>query len=418
MELSKEQQTVQSEILSLLNRSRFNTPYPNFLLSTRIAGYAGTGKTFLISKLREEIHKQYPNINVAFCSFTGKAASVLKRKLEEQKSIHGDDYIGTIHGLIYHVLTRWDKDLKCHVIVGWERIEPEDFYYDLIIIDEASMVSKEIWKDLVRMGKSIIAVGDHGQLPPISNDGEYFNLMMEPDFMLTEIQRQALDSPIIWLSKFVRENGYVPYNKVFAPGIFKISWNEQRCKNTWNNIDFDENTIVLCAFNQTRCALNDEIRKRSNHKNLQPYPGERVICLRNNHTTKIMNGQIGTVMWVMPETKNAFLLTVDVDGEIFECFVHNLCFGQVTYTMFNKKKDSSVKRLDDYARKKGYNGGVDYFDYGYATSVHKSQGSEWDRVILFEQRTRHWDDDYYTRWLYTAITRAKEKLFIISDYWG
>jgi len=77
-----------------------------------------------------------------------------------------------------------------------------------------------------------------------------------------------------------------------------------------------------------------------------------------------------------------------------------------------------LTRLDDYARKKGYNGGVDYFDYGYATSVHKSQGSEWDRVILFEQRTRHWDDDYYTRWLYTAITRAKEKLFIISDYWG
>ena len=368
--------------------------------------------------MRKEIYKQYPNANVAFCSFTGKAASVLKRKLEEQKTIYSEDYIGTIHGLIYHVKTRYDKQLKCHVIIGWERIEPDEFYYDLIIIDEASMVSKDIWKDLVRMGKSIIAVGDHGQLPPVSNDDGYFNLMMEPDFILTEIHRQGLDSPIIWLSKFVRENGYVPFNKVFAPGVFKISWNEQRCKNTWNKIEFDENTIGLCAFNQTRCGLNDEIRTRMNHKNLQPYPGERIICLKNNHTTKIMNGQIGTVMWVMPEKKDAFLVTLDVDGEIYECFVHNLCFGQVTYTMYNTRKDSDVRKLIDYAANKGYRGGVDYFDYGYVTSVHKSQGGEWDRVILFEQRTKHWDDDYYARWLYTAITRAKEKLFIISDYWG
>jgi exodeoxyribonuclease-5 len=51
-------------------------------------------------------------------------------------------------------------------------------------------------------------------------------------------------------------------------------------------------------------------------------------------------------------------------------------------------------------------------------SVHKSQGSEWARVLLFEQRTNKWDDEYYTKWLYTAVTRAKERLFIISDYWG
>ena len=94
-----------------------------------------------------------------------------------------------------------------------------------------------------------------------------------------------------------------------------------------------------------------------------------------------------------------------------------MCFGQVTYTMFNQRKDSDVNKLKKYAIKKGYTG-VDYFDYGYVTSVHKSQGSEWERVVLFEQRTKYWDDQYYARWLYTAITRAKEKLFIISDYWG
>ena len=59
-----------------------------------------------------------------------------------------------------------------------------------------------------------------------------------------------------------------------------------------------------------------------------------------------------------------------------------------------------------------------YFDFGYAMSVHKSQGAEWEKVILFEQRTQRWDDEYYARWLYTAVTRAKSKLFIISDFWA
>ena len=68
------------------------------------------------------------------------------------------------------------------------------------------------------------------------------------------------------------------------------------------------------------------------------------------------------------------------------------------------------------AKKRGFDT-FDYFDYGYACSVHKSQGSEWDRVILFEQRTHRWEDAYYAKWLYTAVTRAKKKLFIISDFY-
>ena len=153
---------------------------------------------------------------------------------------------------------------------------------------------------------------------------------------------------------------------------------------------------------------------------MQPYPGERIVCLKNNRETRLMNGQIGTVMWLMPETKNAYRITLQVDGmdNPHECFVHNLCFGQVTYTMFDKQKDSEVHKMFKYAQKKKYLSGVDYFDYGYCISVHKSQGSEWNKVVLFEQRTKHWDDDYYARWLYTGITRAKEKLFVISDYWG
>ena len=74
------------------------------------------------------------------------------------------------------------------------------------------------------------------------------------------------------------------------------------------------------------------------------------------------------------------------------------------------------KFLNEFAKERGFVG-IDYFDYGYTLSVHKSQGSEWNRVIVFEQRTKHWDDNYYARWLYTAITRAKNKLFIITDFY-
>ena len=68
---------------------------------------------------------------------------------------------------------------------------------------------------------------------------------------------------------------------------------------------------------------------------------------------------------------------------------------------------------EDIAEYKGEK--IDAFDYGNCISVHKSQGSEWEKVVLFEQRTKRWDDKFYTKWLYTAVTRAKKKLLVISD---
>jgi len=417
--LTNQQSQAIENILKLCKESSFDTSqYYRDPFIYRVGGYAGTGKTYMLTHLRKELNTLWKNLSVAFVTFTGKASSVLKAKLEENNSIFGQDYIGTIHSLIYKPLTLYDKVLKCHVIVGWELKDEEDVYYDLIVIDEGSMVSRDIWKDLLKIGKPILIVGDHGQLPPVDpNVG--FNLMTNPDFELTDIRRQALDSPIIWLSKFIRENGYIPFNKVFSPDVFKISWNHPKAKYIWENLELNDELIILCAFNQTRQQLNEDIRNRLSYKNSTPYPGERIVCLKNNRETKLMNGQIGTVLLMMPEIKNAYRLTVDVDGveDPIECFVHNICFGQVTYTLYDRSKGSEIQKMYKYAIKKKYPG-VDYFDYGYCISVHKSQGSEWNKVLLFEQRTKRWDDDYYARWLYTAVTRAKEKLCIISDYWG
>jgi len=379
------------------------------LFTTSVGGYAGTGKTTLICELRKQLS---PTKSVAFVTFTGKASSVLKKKLMENNALFSNDYIGTIHGLIYAPEVKWDVKLKTFVITGWKKKDKDDVYNKLIIIDEASMVSKQIWNDLTYYEKPIIAFGDHGQLPPIGDGG--FNIISDPDYKLTQIHRQAFNSPIIKLSAFIRKEGYIP-EQIYSPEVFKLNWNHPKCQNIWKNkIDFnDENLVTLCGFNTTRANLNDKIRNQIGFKEKAPYPSEKIVCLANNHYAKIMNGQIGKVLWLMPDD-DSYRITVDIDGEIHERLVADTCFGQVQYTIYDK--NIKHKKLRYKASDQGFDT-IDFFDYGYTVSVHKSQGSEWDKVVLFEQRTQRWSDDYYAKWLYTAVTRAKHKLMVISNAW-
>jgi exodeoxyribonuclease-5 len=124
-----------------------------------LGGYAGTGKTTLLGYLSSILRKEKKNLKIAYCSYTGKAAVILKRKLNDTKSLTSNDYVGTIHRLIYKAIVD-DNDN----IIGWEKNPVDDFEYDLIVLDEASMVSQDIWYDLLSFKKPILAVGDHGQL--------------------------------------------------------------------------------------------------------------------------------------------------------------------------------------------------------------------------------------------------------------
>ena len=380
-----------------------------------VGGFAGTGKTYLLSYFRKTFFEQYPRKSVAFCTFTGKASSVLRNKLIEADAVYEQDFVGTIHSLIYRPLVRTDAQTGIKVIVGWERIQKDEFYRDLIIIDEASMVSKNIFLDLKSYDVPILAVGDHAQLPPVNGD---FNLMEEPQFKLTEIMRQAQNSPIIQLSQFVRKHSYIPKNRVMSGNdVITASWKREDCRNFFmNKIDFSNPDIItLCAFNKTRSHLNKVIRKKLGHKGVQPYPGERVICLNNNRRIGIMNGQLCTVVFVMPEDQNLLRLTVQLDGtnDYIECLSPQENFGRIQYNFHDHNKKQVAQK--EYAMDAGMS--LVHFDYGYCTSVHKSQGSEWNKVILFEQFTRYWNREDFTRWLYTAVTRAKEKLFVISSYY-
>ena len=374
-----------------------------------IGGYAGTGKTYLISLISNYLRNAIPKIKIGFVAFTGKASSTLMNNLEMESSLKlGFDTCGTIHSLIYKPEGEWNKKEKRFVIKRWIRKSDEEIVnsYDLIIIDEASMVSAKIWNDLRQYSIPIIAVGDHGQLPPI---GDNFNLMSKLDYKLSEIHRQAKGSGIIDLSSFIRKNGYIPNGK-YSKSVFKVDWSSAICQKIWNNIDFlTDDVICICGFNKSRVQINNMIRKKLKYRNVIPYPTERLVCLKNNADKGVYNGQTGTLSWVMPSNKNKSKMTIVLDGtgEFYDGEVNLNCFGKADYSLMYEPVN--------YGKRKIYPTG-DFFDFGYCISVHKSQGSEFTKVILFEERSGYWDNEYYKRWLFTGVTRAKNSLMVISGY--
>lgn len=382
--LSIIQENAIQDILGWLNSSK--TQY------LTLGGYAGTGKTTLLGHLTKVLHKENPKLRIAFCSYTGKATRVLNRKLSDTKSIVEKDYIGTIHRLIYKPIL--DEE---DTVVGWETLPEEDFEYDLIIIDEASMVTEEIWKDLLSYERPILAVGDHGQLPPINSN---FNLMAKPEIRLEEIYRQERDNPIINVSEIARKYGSLPYEE-FSPTVKKIRKTEPDTQDILTSIfeSFNNDTMVLCGYNKTRISLNQAIRAL-HFDSPNPTSGDRVICLKNNRRMDIFNGMTGTILDIEKVEINDFAY---YDAEIALDYEDFPFFGKISLEQFNSP-ELVERKVED----------LNYFDYGYALTVHKAQGSQAKRVVVFEERFPKMDDETFRRWLYTAVTRAEEELYIIG----
>ncbi len=358
-----------------------------------LGGYAGTGKTTLIAMLRKLLYKDNEKLKVGFASYTGKAARVLRTKLIEQKAISKKDSVGTIHSLIYSPMVNDKQE-----IIGWKR--KDKLESNLIIIDEASMVDSEIWEHLLGYGIPIIAVGDHGQLPPIKGS---FNLMEKPDIVLEHIHRQAEANPIIGLSIQAREHGHVRQG-VYSEKVKKYTPEDADFQLEMDEVlqNFSPETLILCGYNHTRKKLNNHIRLEQGIETEEPSVGDRVICLRNNHEKGIANGMLGTITNISTKDKDWYEAEIAMDGEeeLYQGLISAKQFGSDKALNFTDKR-SRVMRGD-------------LFDFGYALTVHKAQGSQARRVILFEERFKKMDDTAWKRWLYTAITRAEEELIIFG----
>ena len=385
IELSKNQSSVIADIISWYkgNKSQYIT----------LGGYAGTGKTTLLGYLNNLLHNMDNDVRIAYCSYTGKASLVLKKKLLETKSLKISDYVGTIHGLIYKpVINEKGK------ILGWTKISNDDFVYDLIVIDEASMVSEDIWNDLLSFGRRILAVGDHGQLPPIEGK---FNLMSEPILRLEEIYRQEKNNPIIEISRIAREYGDIPVREYSSTAI-KFDRNDDYVQDFLTDTfsSYNQNLMVLTGYNRTRIQINKEVRKLLQFESSKPQTGDRVICLKNNHDEGIYNGMLGSIVSITTEGKGSkayYETEVQFDGE------DQIYFLNIDISHFN-----NISPTPDIIQN------VNYFDFGYALTVHKAQGSQCEKVVLFEERFPKMDDDTWRRWLYTGVTRAVSQLYIIG----
>ncbi len=352
-----------------------------------LGGYAGTGKTTVIARTLKTFARD--KFRTAFCCFTGKASEVLGRKLAEEEALFPQDYCGTIHGLIYSPVTEPGDD--GHEALRWER-KPR-LEHDLIVVDEASMVSEDLWADLRSYGVPILAVGDHGQLPPIHGRE---SVMTAPDVVLEGIHRQAANNPIIKLSVLARETGRIPSGR-YGDGVLKTDDPES----VWM-FSSPGKVMYLCGYNNTRTALNRAVREKLGEHAKTPRPGERVICLRNAREKKIHNGGLGTLSSIAERGDHLFDADIQMDSQArFKGAISRAQFG----ARYPLDRDSPAYR----AQKDGY-----LFDWGYALTVHKAQGSEAERVVLIEERLPNMSDEDWRRWLYTGVTRAASELVIIG----
>lgn len=383
-------------------------------------GYAGTGKTTLAKHLAEGIDGE-----VLFAAYTGKAAHVLRSK--------GCENASTIHSLIYRSrdkskahLEQLEKDLnelKSELTISGlslEQIEEhpvirrlekeiieeaksanqpmfvlnrESVVKDasLVIIDECSMVGSEMGQDLLSFGTPILVLGDPAQLPPVGSAG-YFTEGVRPDVMLDEIHRQAAESPILRMATQVRNqepltlgdygDGCVVYSKgtKLDPELV---------------LSYDQ---VLVGKNATRFATNSKIRRLRDIHDQYPVIGDRLVCLKNNAELGLLNGAIFNVTSVDGVMDSKVHMSIrPEDGQL------SIEVAALEHHFLGRGKELEKQY---WLRSEAHE-----FDYGYALTVHKSQGSQWERVLVFDEsgvfRDQRW------RWLYTAITRASESVSVV-----
>lgn len=345
-----------------------------------LGGVAGSGKSTVVSELIRVL--EIKGMYVHTIAPTGKATQVLRSK--------GVLLAQTLHAFVYNFRGESTCERTGMSVPQFEAKEQAASTPDLVICDEASMVNQDMFDDLAAFGFPVLFVGDHAQLPPIGGDP---GLMANPDVKLEEIHRQAAGNPILQLAQHIRTGGHprdfdrsnsanreYPMRIVDTCPIVKLV---SFCLG--NSVD-----QVLCSFNNTRHSLNREFR--SGLGRTKPIEvGDRLICLMNNHPRQLYNGTICFVTEVgLVNETIAHVDMVDEDGRVFD--------GVPIYIpMLGQNKSSEIDPPK----------GVCLFDYAWAVTVHKSQGSSWKHVVVIDQPFRSGD---MARLRYTAVTRASQKL--------
>lgn len=384
----------------------------------RLFGFAGTGKTTLAKQIAKDIGG-----DVLFCTYTGKAALVLRQKGCEASTIHSLIYnpkcksVGKLKDLkkeleqSLNVFQGTDITSSPTIMKIKETIRAEEKNLDrpsftlntdslvrmadLVIVDECSMVDEIIGKDLLSFETKVLVLGDPAQLPPVRGTG--FFISEKPDFLLTEIHRQAADNPIIRMATMIRNGETLPLGH----------YGESRVV-TKLDIDPMEAALseqIIVGKNVTRHATNNRVRdllKIGNNK--LPVAGDKIVCLRNDHEKGLLNGALFYVREMLEEDESL--------AEDFLCAAMRIApsmslrGGEILVDSHLHHFLGREGELQWFERCKRQE-----FDYGYALTAHKSQGSQWKDVLVFDESLCFRESA--RRWLYTAVTRAEERVTVV-----
>ncbi len=404
----------------------------------RVFGYAGSGKTTITKHAIAELgldavdkEDETAKGGVLYAAFTGKAALVMTRK---------GTPASTIHGLIYRVseatpaeIDKVKKDIAeikatlAGLNPGARLLEetrlrsleirladihkPTFVLNDqsivrdaaLIVLDEVSMVGEDMARDLLAFGKPILVLGDPGQLPPIKGEGAF--TQATPDIMLTEIHRQAGESAIIRLATMARECRPIPYGEHDAY-VWKMPRDSVAPEQMLNGGQ------VICGRNATRINLNIALKQAAGFKEIYPSgPEQKIICLKNRNDIGIVNGMFLELSDVRDENENYLSAVVRTeDGDLIGGTDEKPARHRIYKGHFDDHVQTDLERhRRDHWIKKGLIEAV----WGYAITCHKSQGSQYPTVVVYDDGFGRTAADH-SRWLYTAITRAEWGLVILS----
>jgi exodeoxyribonuclease-5 len=419
---------------------------PDFLLT----GVAGTGKSTMLPMIVEAcaISPEF----VAFCAPTGKAAKVMTAKL---KDFGIETRARTIHSYIYRpkalkaeVLERNLDALKAHRAALLERLkdhpnankDPDlidveksilltekdlDKAYDnvegpkfslnpdsdirkmrLVMVDEGSMVGETIADDLRSFGVPILVIGDPGQLPPVAENPGFLN--RDPDFFLDEIHRQAQDNPIIRLSVQARAG------KELKPGRYAGAHDDEWAEVVMRGgdrvtYDLDRDAQILVGTNRKRWFITHKLRKALGYTTTGPCAGEPLIVCKNSRSIPdLVNGSfVQCVESVGNLEEGEAYVVVTVEDEFSVTRPLSACQGVFEEHLFQKKGAASAPKA------RAFRSRIDgeQLDWGWVITVHKSQGSQWDEVVVHDESGMFHDDA--AKHLYTAVTRAAKRLTVV-----
>ena len=360
----------------------------NFLI---ITGGPGTGKT-TIMKAIVELYKQINNYKykdleekIALLAPTGRAA----KRMSESTLLKAS----TIHRFL-----KWNKDNDSFQINEYNKSKVE-----FVLIDEASMIDTFLFSNLLKglsVNTKIILVGDYDQLPSVG-PGQVLHDAINSEMLkvcyLKELYRQGKDSNIISLAYDIRNNSL---NKNIFNEEDDLTFIECSDIEVLDNISLIANTYkdasykdfqVLAPMYKTingidniNNTLQDIFNKKTKSKKEVSVgeviyrEGDKVIQLTNMPEDNVYNGDIGIISRIVAKPNKE--IYIDFDGNI------------VRYTAANFNK----------------------FKLAYAISIHKSQGSEFEIVII--PLVKNYRKMLYRKLIYTGVTRSKKKLFLVGEY--